>query len=109
MAKYSKEFSKFPEQVFTLHNFKNVADAPTEVISIIQKIKSAVASGAYSEAAQLLSKNKAVIAEYWIDADNINALEEEIYNLELYAKQSVQMHYYCDDEPSGVEGDVWIG
>lgn len=108
MSKFLHEFSKFPEQLYTPHNFKNVADAPPEVINIIQLIKSAVQAGSYSKASQLLTENKTLIAPYWIDADMINALEEEIYNMELYAKKETQCHYYCEDEPNGIEGDVWI-
>ena len=108
MAKFLREYSKFPEQLYTPHNYKNVASAPTEVMNVIQLIKSSIQSGNYGKAAQILTENKTLIAPYWIDADMINALEEEIYNMELYAKKEAQCHYYCDDEPNGYEGDVWL-
>lgn len=109
MSNLQYEFSRFPEQLYNLHNFKNVVDAPPEVYAVITLIKDAMQSGSYDKASRLLAENKALIASYWIDADTINALEEEIHNLEVYSKTVSQSHYYCEEEPSCVAGDVWIG
>ena len=103
------EYSKFPEQTYVPHNFKNVHEAPAEIQAVISMIKDAIASGNTAKASRLLSENKLLISEYFIDADIINALEEEIYNLEIYAKSSVQALYYCTNKPVAGNGDVWIG
>ena len=109
MSTMTHEFSRFPEQTYLLHNFNNVANAPSNVLDIIVKIKSLVISGLYSEAEQLLEDKKEVLSQYWVDADVINAIEEEIRNLEIYARSRHQAYYYQDEEPDAVEGDVWIG
>lgn len=109
MGKLEYEFSRFPEALYTKHNFKNVLEAPPEVYAAIMLIKDAIQSGNYDKASRLLSENKALITDYWIDADTINAIEEEIHNLETYAKTVSQSHYYCEEEPNCIEGDVWIG
>ena len=108
MATMTHEFSRFPEQTYALHNFLNVANAPDSLLDIIVQIKSLVASGSYSEAEKLLEDNKESLAQYWIDADVINAIEEEIRNLEIYSRSTHQAYYYQDEEPDATEGDVWI-
>lgn len=108
MATMTHEFSRFPEQTYALHNFLNVVNAPDSTLDIIVKIKSYVASGLYSEAETLLEDNKETLAQYWVDADVINAIEEEIRNLEIYTRSTHQAYYYQDEEPDATEGDVWI-
>ena len=108
MAEMTHEYSDFPSRVYTLHNFENVASAPNDVISVIESIKALVAEGSYTAAVALLENNKSILSPYWIDADVINAIEEEIRNLEIYGKAQKQAYYYQDDEPDAVEGDVWI-
>ncbi len=102
------EFSRFPEQTYALHEFLNVANAPDSTLDIIVQIKQYVSSGLYSEAEQLLENNKELLAQYWVDADVINAIEEEIRNLEIYARSTHQAYYYQSEEPDASEGDVWI-
>lgn len=102
------EYSHFPQRTYSLHNFLNVANAPSNILDIIVRIKSLVASGLYAEAEALLEENKDELVQYWIDADIINAIEEEMRNLEIYARSTHQAYYYQDEEPDAVEGDVWI-
>lgn len=108
MTAMTHEYSDFPNRVYALHNFENVASAPNDVIQIITNIKSLVAEGSFSAAVALLENNKSILSPYWIDAEIINAIEEEIRNLEIYAKSQKQAYYYQDDEPDAIEGDVWI-
>lgn len=108
MAVMTHEYSDFPNRVYNLHHFENVANAPSDVIEVITEIKSLVESGSYAAAVNLLENNKSILSRYWIDADNINAIEEEIRNLEIYAKSQKQAYYYQEEEPDAVEGDVWI-
>lgn len=109
MAVMTHEYSRFPDSLYTLHDFENVADAPSTVVGEISKIKSLVTEGEYADAAAELKKNKQMLSRYWIDADIVNAIEEEIRNLEVYAK-SIHQAYYCQSEkPDANEGDVWIG
>lgn len=103
------EYSHFPERIYALHNFLNVANAPSNILDIIVEIKTDVASGYYSEAEKLLEENKDKLSPYWVDADTINAFEEELRNLEIYAKSTHQAYYYQDEVPDAVKGDVWIG
>ena len=108
MAVMTHEFSRFPERLYTLHDFENVADAPSSVMAIIAEIKKLVTEGKYEDATTKLEENKSTLTRYWIDADIVNAIEEEIRNLEIYAR-SIHQAYYCQSEkPDANEGDVWI-
>lgn len=109
MARMTHEFSHFPERIYALHNFLNVANAPDSTLDVIVQIKSYVTLGLYSEAEKLLEDNKDILSQYWVDADIINAIEEEIRNLEIYAKSKHQAYYYQTETPDAMEGDVWIG
>ena len=108
MATMTHEYSHFPERTYSLHEFLNVANAPNSTLDIIVQIKSYVAMGMYSEAESLLEQNKELLSQYWIDADIMNAIEEEIRNLEIYTRSTHQAYYYQEEEPDAVEGDVWI-
>lgn len=109
MAVLTHEYSNFPAQTYSLHNFLNVAEAPESVVTVISNIKELISKGHYNAAAQLFSENKTVLANYYIDSSVINAIEEEIRNLEIYAKQQQQAYYYSEEEPNCNIGDVWIG
>ena len=78
MAEMTHEYSRFPNNVYTLHNFRDVRDAPDSVMSIINNIKSLEISGQYNAAAQLIEQNSQTLAQYLIDAETINAIDEEI-------------------------------
>lgn len=108
MATMTHEFSRFPQQTYALHRFENVANAPNTVLDIIVQIKAFVINGQYAEAEALLENNKEALQQYWIDADVINAIEEEIRNLEIYSRSTHQAYYYQLEEPDASEGDVWI-
>lgn len=107
---YSHELSQFPEQIIELHNFKDLAseETPASVLAIVAEIKEKVAEGLYTEAAQILRENKDVLRPYYIDADIINFLDEEIRNLEIYTKIRKQSFYYQKFVPFAVVGDVWV-
>jgi hypothetical protein len=109
MAEMTHEYSRFPNNVYTLHNFRDVRDAPDSVMSIINNIKSLEISGQYNAAAQLIEQNSQTLAQYLIDAETINAIDEEIRNLEIYSIHQSQTLFYQNNEPDCVAGDIWLG
>ena len=109
MAVITHEYSKFPTHTYTLHNFLNVGDAPESILNIISNIKTMISRGQYNTAATLFAENKTSLANYYIDSSIVNAIEEEIRNLEIYAKSQQQAYYYGENEPDCNVGDVWIG
>ena len=108
MAHMTNEFSHFPEQIYDLHNFLDLKDAPESINIIVNQIKRYEAAGKFAEAAALLNDSRTALKPYFIDADVINAMEEELRNLEIYTKRKKQTIYYQNSEPDGVAGDVWI-
>lgn len=108
MAEMTHEYSNFPETLYSVHNFFDLDDAPINVASTIVQIKNLILNQNYQAASQLLWENKDVLSKYMIDARFINALEEEIRNLEIYTQTRVQGLFYQEREPDGVAGDVWI-
>ena len=109
MARYTNEYSRFPNNIYTKHSFADLKDAPPEVVSLVEDIKAYMRSKNYAQAAQILEANKGTLSRYLIDATYINALDEELRNLEIYCKIKKQTVYYTTTEPDGVNGDVWIG
>lgn len=104
MASYSNEFSNFPEQMIAIHKFKNVDNS---VASIFQQINILRNNGEYEKAQQLIQQND--LGQYCPDANTINAIFEEIFNTQTYAKKVQQsIHFDEDEEPEVFQEDVWI-
>ena len=108
MAQYTNEYSRFPETLYQLHNFLDLKDAPDSINALVNQIKRLNMSGDYAAASAMLYDSRTVLAPYFIDADVVNGLEEELRNLEIYAKTQKQTLWYQSTEPIGVNGDVWI-
>ena len=107
MSQYENEFSNFPYQKITKHNFKNVDAGIASTINEINDLRS---QGKYIEAAQIIENNKNVLSQYLVDAITFRTWEEEIYNTQKYAKQAQQVIYFEDEEPDYcLENDVWLG
>lgn len=108
MSSYEREFSNFPDKKITLHNFKNVDD---NIASIINQINSLREQGLYSQAAIIINENKDSLSQYIVDAITYRTWEEEIFNVQKYARQNQQSIYFDENENDfdGIEGDVWVG
>lgn len=106
MAQFEREFSNFPNQKITKHNFKNVDDSIADVINQINTLR---AQGLYNQAARLIQNNSDILPQYVADAVTFRTWEEEIYNTQVYAKQKQQSIYFDDVEPDCIDGDVWLG
>lgn len=106
MTKYEREFSHFPEQKISLHQFKDVDD---NIASVINEINSLRTQGLYNQASRVMQNNSDVLGQYIVDAITFRTWEEEIYNTQVYAKQMQQSIYFDEEEPDCMEGDVWLG
>ena len=105
MAQYENEFSNFPKQKITLHNFKNVDD---NIASIINEINELRAQGLYNQATRVIQNNTDILSQYVVDATIYRTWEEEIYNTQVYANQMQQSVYFGEEVPDCLVGDVWI-
>lgn len=106
MATYEWEYSNFPNEKITRHDFRNVNDAVSETINSIKELQ---AQGKYNEAADII-KNNPSLSQYIVDAVTFRTWEEEIYNTQRYAKKVQQQIYFEDEEPDYCEeDDIWIG
>lgn len=106
MAEYENEFSSFPANLITKHNFKNIDD---NIAPIINQINSLRSQGLYNQAARIIENNKDILSQYIVDMITLRTYEEEIYNTQVYAKQVQQSVYFDLYEPNCMVGDVWIG
>ncbi len=108
MASYTNEYSQFPKQLMTLHQFMDVTD---NIAAFVDQIKSLQARGAYQHAARLIELNKELLNKCFLSAEYLNFLDEETRNLEIMAKSKNQGIYYQDQNP--IEScellDIWIG
>lgn len=107
MSEYSREFSNFPSEKITKHNFKNVDDT---IASIINQINSLRLQGLYNQASRIIQNNYDILSYYIVDAITFRTWEEEIYNTQKYARQKQQSIYFDESEEDfdGIEEDVWI-
>ena len=66
MSEYSREFSNFPSEKITKHNFKNVDDT---IASIINQINSLRSQGLYNQASRIIQNNYDITenARLWND------------------------------------------
>lgn len=108
MASYTHEYSDFPNVMYSVHNFLDLKDAPSTVVTTVTTIKNYILNKNYAQAATLLEEQKSTLSKYMVDATYINTLDEELRNLEIYTKSKKQALYYQDTKPAGVSGDVWI-
>ena len=108
MASYTNEYSQFPRQLMTLHQFQDVTD---NIAEFVDQVKTLQSRGLYRQAARLIELNKDVLDKYFLSAEYLNFLDEETRNLEIMAKSKTQSIYYQDLNPidSCVLYDVWIG
>ncbi len=105
VALYESEFSNYPENKITLHDFKNTDD---KIASVINEINSLRAQGLYDQAARLIQKNGDVLSQYIVDATVFRTWEEEIYNTQVYAKQIQQSVHFGANVPDCLVDDIWI-
>ena len=105
---YTHEYSNFPEEIMTRHNFR---DADDSIASIINQINILKSQGQYSRAAQYIQDNKDTLGSYVLGSEYLNTIDEETRNVEIYAKAKKQQIYYSSTEPTDAVsvGDVWIG
>ena len=103
---YTHEYSNFPNTLYTLHNYQDVDDS---IASLVNTIKAYMAAGNYTQAQYYIDQNKGVLAPYILNMETINALEEEIRNLEIFARTRIQSVFISLTEPDEPEvNDVWI-
>ena len=81
MADYTHEFSNFPDEILTRHNFKDVDDS---VASIVNQIKELQANGEYDRAAQYIDMNKDTLGPYVLGSEYLNTIDEETRNGETF-------------------------
>ncbi len=108
MSDYTHEFSSFPDEILTRHNFKDVDDS---IASIVNQIKILQANGEYDRAAEYIAANKDTLGSYVLGSEYLNTIDEETRNIEIYAKAKKQQIYYQDAEPdtNAYQYDVWLG
>lgn len=108
MASYTNEYSQFPKQLMTLHQFMDVDD---NIANLVDQIKQLHYQGLYNKAANLIEANKEVLGKYFLSAEYLNFLDEETRNLEIMAKSKSQTIFYQKENPimCCILNDIWIG
>lgn len=120
---YENEYSKFPTQNITLHEFKNISDDgitytldgttySTTIDKLIAQINTLRTSSVTVDkvaCANLMNAVKDTLAHYMVDAETFNTWEQEIYNTQVYASSVLQSTHFGTVEPSCQVEDIWIG
>ena len=106
MATYSHEFSNFPEQLITKHNFVDVDDKTADLYNQINSLR---ANKKCNDAARLIRENSDKLENRTADSVTFRTIFEEIWNTQVYAKQKQQVVFTQIDEPECETGDIWIG
>lgn len=103
---YTNEYSKLPEQIMERHFYKDVDNS---VANDINQIKQLQMQCEYDKVIEILS-NRPDLRRYVFGAENMNAIDEEIRNLEIFSKVKKQQIFFENEEPEfAVDQDVWIG
>ena len=106
MPSYTHEFSQFPNQLLTLHHYKDVDDT---VANEVNQIKLLQSQGQFDKVNTIISQHPE-LKPYVFGSESMNLLEEESRNIEIYVKSKKQQIYYTDTEPEeAVLSDIWIG
>jgi hypothetical protein len=107
MAKFTHEYSNFPDELITVVNYKNVNDTIGDLINQINEYRLA---GNYTAAQILISDYATQLKPYNLDMTIINTMVEEIRNTQIKSRVAGQFLSIDEDEPDGVwEGFVWLG
>lgn len=102
---FSHEYSQFPENLITLHHFK---DADDSIASLLNEINDLKSRGLFDLAAKKIDENADILAPYTFSAEHINIYEEEILNTQIMAKLKHQCVYAQSEKPLCCIGDIWI-
>ena len=105
-SSYTHEYSNFPNSLIPQHHFK---DADDSVASLINEITDLKARGLYDLAAKKITENANILSHYNIDAETINAIEEEIRNVQIMGIQKHQCIYFDNEPEICCRNDVWLG
>ena len=107
MAKFTHEYSNYPDEYITLTNYKNVNDTIGELINQINQYRN---DGNYAAAQVLISDYATQLKPYNLDMSIINMMIEEIRNTQIKGKVAGQFLSIEEDEPDGVwDNFVWLG
>ena len=107
MAKFTHEYSNFPDELITLVNYKNVTDTIGELINQINAYR---LDGNYTAAQILIDDYASQLKQYNLDMNIINTFIEEIRNTQIKSRVAGQFLSIEEDEPDGVwDNFVWIG
>ena len=107
MAKFTHEYSNFPDELITIVNYKNVNDTIGELINQINNYRK---DGNYTAAQILIDDYASQLKQYNLDMEIINKIIEEIRNTQIKSKVAGQFLSIDEDEPDGVwDNFVWIG
>jgi hypothetical protein len=105
MADYTNEYSKLPNEIMTLHHFKDVNNSVAVYVNQINNLK---AQGKFAEAQAIISAHPE-LKSYILSAEYINAIDEETRNLEILELSKKQSIYYQTSMPKdAIHSDVWI-
>lgn len=104
---YTHEYSKFPDELIEIKNYKNVDDT---VGSLINQIESYRREGNYLAAVELINTYGENLKKYVLDVSVINSMIEEIRNCQIRSLVTGQMLSLEEDEPIEVDdGFIWLG
>ena len=107
MAKFTHEYSNFPDELITLVSYKNVNDTIGELINQINAYR---LDGNYTAAQILIDDYASQLKQYNLDMTIINTFIEEIRNTQIKSRVAGQFLSIEEDEPDGVwDNFVWIG
>ena len=107
MAKFTHEYSNYPDELIELQDYKNVNDTIGELINQINTYRE---NGNYAAAQILISDYATQLKKYNLDMSIINGMIEHIRNTQIKARVAGQFLSIEEDEPDGVwDGFVWIG
>ena len=111
MANYSKIFgSQYPDAVMELTEYKDIGEASAEVQFLAQRYYTLMEQKDFAGATALLNNNWDELGKYYYGMEMLNKLEEELYNVQIYAlkKNTVYMSKDMPDPSEFTHATPWL-
>ena len=100
MANYSKIFgSQYPDAVMELTEYKDIGEASADVQFLARRYYTLMEQNDFAGASAFLKENWGELGKYYCGMEMLNKLEEELYNVQIYALKQNSV-YMSKDVPN---------
>lgn len=114
---YTHEYSNFPTELYSVNNFRDVDNAVVPgtsiyIYSLIEELSACQLNGNFERSTEIMDEYGDILRPYLFASSDVNKIEEETRNLEIFSVGKKQGIFYSEIEPTSDvlsdHNDVWI-